>query len=96
MLTHERTLSAWKKQSIRILSLPPSIVLTQDIPRLCSYVLIVWCIYLRYPILIFLERKNQLPQLNQAQITKLKHLSIVSLAAERRVSIVNLLTDAIQ
>lgn len=33
-----------------------------------------------------IEHKDSLPPLNQAQITKLKHLSIVSLAMDRRVS----------
>ncbi|KAF9527139.1 hypothetical protein CPB83DRAFT_856810 [Crepidotus variabilis] len=33
----------------------------------------------------YLENKNTLPALNKAQITKLKHLTIVSLAAERRI-----------
>ncbi|TFK96286.1 hypothetical protein BDV98DRAFT_536786, partial [Pterulicium gracile] len=33
----------------------------------------------------YLEHKDQLPPLNPAQIAKLKHLSIVSMASERRV-----------
>ncbi|KAJ3770155.1 hypothetical protein FB446DRAFT_745085 [Lentinula raphanica] len=33
----------------------------------------------------YLENKDQLPPLNQAQTTKLKHLSIVSMATERRI-----------
>lgn len=33
------------------------------------------------------EFQDRLPQLNAAQMVKLKHLSIVSLAAERRVSV---------
>ncbi|KAF8627695.1 hypothetical protein AX15_004293 [Amanita polypyramis BW_CC] len=33
----------------------------------------------------YVQHKGRLPPLNQAQITKLKHLSIVSLAAERRI-----------
>ncbi|KAF9466997.1 hypothetical protein BDZ94DRAFT_1233522 [Collybia nuda] len=33
----------------------------------------------------YIQHKNALPPLNQAQTTKLKHLSIVSLAAERRI-----------
>jgi hypothetical protein len=36
------------------------------------------------------EFQDRLPQLNAAQMIKLKHLSIVSLAAERRVSIHNI------
>ena len=36
------------------------------------------------------EFQDRLPQLNAAQMIKLKHLSIVSLAAERRVSIRNM------
>ncbi|KAM6493816.1 hypothetical protein JOM56_010177 [Amanita muscaria] len=33
----------------------------------------------------YVQYKDRLPPLNQAQITKLKHLSIVTLAAERRI-----------
>ncbi|KAK2459800.1 hypothetical protein APHAL10511_008232 [Amanita phalloides] len=33
----------------------------------------------------YVQHKDRLPQLNPAQITKLKHLSIVSLASERRI-----------
>ncbi|KAF8179137.1 hypothetical protein BJ912DRAFT_1023925 [Pholiota molesta] len=33
----------------------------------------------------YLQHKDTLPPLNQAQITKLKHLTIVSLASERRI-----------
>ncbi|PPQ91423.1 hypothetical protein CVT25_014311 [Psilocybe cyanescens] len=39
--------------------------------------------YKTYP--DYLQHKDTLPPLNQAQITKLKHLTIVSLAAERRI-----------
>lgn len=34
----------------------------------------------------YLQNKDSLPNLNHAQVVKLKHLSIVSMAAERRVS----------
>ncbi|KAJ8584865.1 hypothetical protein M405DRAFT_746243 [Rhizopogon salebrosus TDB-379] len=44
----------------------------------------------------YLENKNSLPQLNQAQITKLKHLSIVSLATTRRILPYSLLLQELQ
>ncbi|OAX37760.1 hypothetical protein K503DRAFT_719288 [Rhizopogon vinicolor AM-OR11-026] len=44
----------------------------------------------------YLENKDSLPQLNQAQITKLKHLSIVSLAANRRILPYSLLLQELQ
>ncbi|OJA07729.1 hypothetical protein AZE42_06106 [Rhizopogon vesiculosus] len=44
----------------------------------------------------YLENKDSLPQLNQAQIIKLKHLSIVSLAANRRILPYSLLLQELQ
>lgn len=44
----------------------------------------------------YLANKDSLPQLNQAQIIKLKHLSIVSLAANRRILPYSLLLQELQ
>jgi len=44
----------------------------------------------------YLQNKDTLPSLNQAQITKLKHLSIVSLATERRILPYSELLQALQ
>lgn len=41
------------------------------------------------------EYKDSLPSLNEAQITKLKHLTLVSLAMEKRVRLTQLLSTAI-
>ncbi|EGN94145.1 hypothetical protein SERLA73DRAFT_188732 [Serpula lacrymans var. lacrymans S7.3] len=44
----------------------------------------------------YLKHKDNLPPLNQAQITKLKYLSIVSLAAERRILPYSQLLETLQ
>jgi len=44
----------------------------------------------------YLEHKNSLPQLNPAQITKLKYLTIVSLAEERHILPYSLLLEELQ
>ncbi|KIN99058.1 hypothetical protein M404DRAFT_1005027 [Pisolithus tinctorius Marx 270] len=44
----------------------------------------------------YLENKNAFPPLNAAQITKLKYLSIVSLATERRILPYSLLLEELQ
>ncbi|KAI6153004.1 hypothetical protein BKA82DRAFT_4085097 [Pisolithus tinctorius] len=44
----------------------------------------------------YLENKNSFPPLNAAQITKLKYLSIVSLATERRILPYSLLLEELQ
>jgi COP9 signalosome complex subunit 7 len=44
----------------------------------------------------YIQHKDALPTLNQAQITKLKHLSIVSLAMERRILPYSDLLQALQ
>jgi len=48
-----------------------------------AYTLLQLFAYKTYP--DYLQYKDELPPLNQNQITKLKHLTIVSLAADRRI-----------
>ena len=83
-----------EERTTRTLFVSPPVVRVQDVSGLRSYVPLASRWHGRSTHQApNTEYQDQLPQLNGAQIVKLRHLSIVSLATERRVSIPDLRHD---
>lgn len=77
---------AEKQRDAQAVLQPPRALCIRDIPRVQAYVSgVLLYTLVRHLMKYRSEKKDTLPPLNDAQITKLKHLSLVSSSMQSRV-----------